>query len=462
MTTKEKIINSTLDGFKENHGRASVCCFSKNTVLELVYSVVDKCSNKRPWLSVLVVVDSFGMRKDILAHFEKRNEETGNNYQIKCLSANYIVDHPFNCSYVLTVIVGVHDNLDLICKLRQESKFTLSIFTENAMSSEFITGVQKILPLIESKDLSNAERRDDIYSDVQEFLYAIDLTKDDRKEYDKCNDYIATSVSIFGDFDAIEKCKKGDPVNNLSAAQYREMLAGKNGWSKELNRKTGFMKQIDDVYNPNILFERACTFFTIVKKRRDLVMGNEMKLLDICNICAGNPDKRILIVSKSSEFAAKVTRHLNNNFIKCGDYHDCIDESIATDDDGMPVYYKSGKKAGKPKVIGAQAQSTLNKDKFNKGLLKALSIKYAANPGLDITCDIVILTSPFCNINEFKQRYKNICFNSNPTIVHTLYCNNTIESDEVYKHHEIPNITIMQGEQPKEVMYDERSGSVIL
>ena len=223
------------------------------------------------------------------------------------------------------------------------------------------------------------------------------------------------------------------------------------------------MKQIDDIYNPNILFERACTFYTIAKQRRDLVCDNDAKLEVIKNICLDNKDKKILIISKRGEYAAKITKYLNENSdIKCGDYHDCIEDAIAIDDMGMPILVKSGVNKGKPRVVGAQAQSSLNERRFNAGYINALSIKSASNIKLKIACDMVIFTSPLCDsIINVKKRFTNISFDNILTKTYMLYCIGTLENNKLNNEKENAIISVID-ETENNVIYDENSGDIIL
>ena len=223
------------------------------------------------------------------------------------------------------------------------------------------------------------------------------------------------------------------------------------------------MKQIDDIYNPNILFERACTFYTIAKQRRDLVCDNEAKLEVIRDICLNNKDKKILIISNRGEYAAKITKYLNECLdLNCGDYHDCIEDTIAVDEMGIPILVKSGVNKGKPRVIGSQAQSSLNEKRFNDGLLNILSIKSASNVKLKIACDIVIFTSSLCDsIINVKTRFTNVSFNNIPTIIYRIYCNSTIENDKLNKEKECSTIKVINDTE-NFIGYDENSGDIIL
>lgn len=462
MKGKDKLINQVVDGFQHLKGKASVYCFSKDVIPELLYHIITKLTQKHKDASIFIVVDCYNTRKSIIDYFKEHNVKEDTGYNIKCLSVDYIKDK-YRYSYALTITVGVNNNFAIINKLCSESKFTLCVLTENIMDNNFIMNVRNILSCIDTADLDIAIRHDNIYSPVEEHRYGVDLSDDDRELYNKYTNYITTSISIFGDLSNIKKCKKGDDKLGISAADFRNTVAHENGWREDLDTNVPFMKQIDDIYNPNILFERACTFYTIAKQRRDLVCDNEAKLEVIRNICLDNKDKKILIISKRGEYAAKVTKYLNEYLdLRCGDYHDCIEDGIATDEMGIPIFVKTGVNKGKPKVIGSQAQSSLNEKRFNAGIINILSIKSASNVKLKIACDMVILTSSLCdNIIEIKSRFTDVVFNGVPTKTYRIYCNSTIENDKLNKEKENTLFTIIN-ETENNVLYDENSGDVIL
>lgn len=461
-TSKDKLINQVIDGFQHLRGKASVYCFSKDVIPELLYHIITRLTQKYKNVPIFIVVDCYNTRKSILDYFKENNIREDTGYNIRCLSVDYVREQ-YNYSYALTITVGVNDNFSILNKLCRESKFTLSILTKNIMDNVFINNVRNILPCIDTADLDIAIRHDNIYSPVEEHRYGVELSADDKESYDKYTDYITTSVSIFGDLSNIEKCKKGDEKLGISAADFRNTIAKENGWNENLDTNIPFMKQIDDIYNPNILFERACTFYTIAKQRRDLVCDNTAKLEIIKNICLENKDKQILIISKRGEYAAKVTKYLNEHSdIECGDYHNCIDDAISVDDYGCAILVKSGANKGKPRILGAQAQSSLNERRFNSHLINILSIKLSSNPKLKIACDIVILTTPLYNsIIDIKKRFTNVVFNSIPTKAYLIYCIGTIEYNKIVTEKRNNLITVID-ETENNVQYDENSGDIIL
>lgn len=459
--SKDKLIKSIMDGFQSNKGKASFYCFNTDVIPEIIYNVVHSVLAKRPEADIFICVDSYDTRVTIL-NYLKNNGYNPNQSKIRVLSTTY-VKPCYVYNYCLTITVGINSDFTLINNLANEAKFMLCILTKNIMDNNFIINVRNILPNIITADSDIAIRNDYINSPVEEHLVDVDLSDEDTNAYDKFTEYINTSISIFGELSNIEKCKKGDKVLGISATQFRENIARENGWNENLDVNIPFMKQIDDIYNPNILFERACTFYTIAGNRRQLLTDNKNKLNVILDICKNNIDKRIVIVSKRGEFAAKITEYLNNNGLKCGNYHDCIADIPATDDNGNVIFIKSGNKAGKIRYLGWQAQSSLSEKLFNYGNINILSIKSAANPKLKIACDIIIFTSPlYDNPIDFKRRFINVNVTGIPNKVYMIYCNNTIEYDKIVKTPPTSIVKMIFDNKNDDVIYDENSGNIII
>lgn len=460
-TNSSKFIKSIVDGFQRLRGKASVYCFTIDIIPEIIYNIIVLFANKHPKEQIFIAVDCYNTRKSILDYLKAKGLNLDNEYNIRILSEDYI-NPKYSYTYKLIITVGINDNFQVINHLHNGSNFTLSILTKNVMNN-VILDIRNILPNIETTVSDAAIKSDSIYSPVEEHRVPVILSTDDKTLYDKYTDYITTSVSIFGDLSNIEKCKHGDAKLNISSAEFRNNVAKENGWSENLDTSLDFQRQIDEIYNPNTLYERACNFYTIAKQRRDLLTDNVAKIDAIREICMNNPDKKILIISKRGEFASLITKHLNECLsIACGDYHDCIDNIVATDEMGVPITIKSGANKGKLKILGSQAVSSLNMKRFNDGLLNVLSIKNSSNPKLSVTVDIVILTSPFCdNIIDVKRRFTNIVFNGIPTMTYKVYCDATIEYNSMIKENNSTMIKVIEANE-NFVGYDENSGDIIL
>lgn len=457
----DKYIEDITTGFQIKHGKASCYAFPPIDFAKLVYSIYFLFAQKNPKEHVFIVVDCYNTRKKIIDYLNSKDMTLNNGYSYKVLSADFI-KNKYQYNYKLIITVGVNDDIDILSTLNSHSKFMLSILTENNMNNDFNTKLREILPLISSTVSESNVRDDSVYSPVEVHEYSTYMLADDMDMYKKYTEYITTSLQIFGDFDTIEKARKGDPRINLSSSEVRDTIARNNGWSTTLDMSLDFNKSIDEIYNPNALFERANNAYNIMRQRRKLVSDNKVKLNVIRKIINNNSNKKILIVSKSGEFAAQVTKHINIEDIICGDYHDAIESTAMLNDAGDDyIRYKSGAKKGEVKEFGSQSLSNYNLALFNNGNINCLSIKNASDIKLKTAIDLIIFTSPLCDdIIDFKKRFKGVEFTNIPTIVYVVYCDGTIENDKLYSNKKSKLFTIIE-EDKKDVQYDENTNDII-
>lgn len=453
-----KLKEEVVQGFRNNKGKCGVRLYPPINPADIICEIISRYFAANPDKKVFIAVDCYATRKDIIKCL-KENKISQDN--IKILSLDYI-NHKYKYHTDLMITVGINDNVSDIYYLMRYCTFMFCVITKNNLNTEFNIEVGKLFPFITTTVTAEQVRTDNVYSPVEETLLGVELSYDDRIEYDKQSDYITTSLTIFGDFYNIDKCKRGDVKLGISASEIRESIARDNGWSDTLDTSIELNRQIDAIYNPNVLFERANTVYNIIKQRRDLITDNVVKLEVIKNIILDNPNSKILVLSKRGEYAALITKYLNDNNIKCGDYHDAIENTIAIDDAGFPILVKSGVNKGKPRVIGAQAISTNNLKKFNDGTLDVLSIKNASNNKLQCEVDILIITSPMCEeIYDIKQRFLYVQFNSVPNIVYNIFCINTSEHDRVDKKKNTSIHTIINNCENNQKMTDDFEGIIL-
>lgn len=458
MKNKEDYINQVLNGFQKYKGRASIYCFSFNIIPELVYNILYRFKRKNGDIKVFIAVDCYNTRKNILDYINKKGE----SYNIDILSKDYI-NTDYKHTYNLIISVGINNMPHLLRHFYYNSTFTFAILTENIMNEEFNRLVFNLLPRIYTDDIITIEKQVNLNSPVEGRVYNINLTEDELELYKKYTNDINLSVSIFGNIDNIHKAIFGDKALGISAVDFVNQLAKENGWSYDIDCDIDFQKKIDETYNPNSLTEKAETFFNISRSRRELLANNKNKFPIIANICNENKDKKILIISKNGEYAAEITKYINENTdCKCGDYHDCIEHKVAVDINGNPILYKSGLHKGEPKILASKAQSSLNEQYFNQGYINVLSIKESSSTSLKIACDLIILTTPlYSTIKDIKTRFNNIKINSIPNKVIIICYANTIESEKLEKWNNDRNVTLIN-ENENFITYDENNGDIIL
>jgi len=461
MKNSDKFMEQVKNEFRNKRGRTSLYCFEPFDISEVIFNVVIPYCDKHKEGQIFICVDKYETRKKILDYFKKYSTL---NYisRLRILSADF-VKSTYNYEYNFAITVGINRDFSLINKLAQENKFILCILTERHMNPEFVMNIQRLLPNMNITVNAENAKQDIIYSPVEEHRYGVELTDEEREQYDKCAEYISTSITIFGEFSNIEKCKVGDARLGISATEVRNTIASNNGWNENLDTSIEFNKQIDAVYNPNVLYERACTVYNIIKQRRDLVTDNSQKFDLIKKIVEENKDKKILIISKRGEFASNIAKHLNTeDEIICGEYHDNIESRMLYDEVGLPILVKSGKMKGQPKIFASQALSNEFMKAFNYDRINVLSIKNSSSDKLKIAVDLVIITSTLCDsIIDIKRRFHNITFRGIPTNVIRIYCTNTIEEERLTR--EQPNQLIKVIDDKENIAeFDENNGSIIL
>ncbi len=448
----DKVYDAAIDKWLRNYkGCGSINILKPLNYTSFISMILQRLLYRSPDASIIIIVDGYNSRQQLMNILK---EDNINVARICILSKNYI-SPKYNSRYDLAISCCIEDYDYIVQKVFSCSKWKLFIITNDKISSEKLNKIYSSLDSIDINVSNNELINLNLSSPVEEYRVECQLNEVDKEEMLKYDIYIKDCMAIFGDFSTIEKARIGDRDNNISAIDICNNIAIINGWNEDIDVNIPFYKQIDDVFNPNNLKEKADIFYNIIRNRNLLCTDNEDKLEIIYNIVKDNPDKRIIIVSKRGEFAAKVTEYINNKFgyNKCGDYHDSIKEQYILDNNGIPIVYKSGVNKGKPKLFKSQAVSTYNVDRYkndsdiidefnsknqtdSKALystfdfkpMNCLSIKNSSNGGLDIKCDMMILTSPLCsNIKELKYRFNRVIFASVPNIIYKVYMKDSIE-----------------------------------
>lgn len=471
MNYNEKLIEEIKNGFQKNKGKGSIFLCEPINIYLVIFSFIISIKNKNANSNILVLTNTSEQREKVFDCINTLNEDNRNYYNngLCILSKKYIKpENLCHYNYRLIITVGINDinDINYILNAEKASKFTLSIITENLMNNEFTTKVREVLPDIVTTAANPIEARNSIISSpVEEIRCKIYLTDNELKKYTEYNNYIKDSMSIFGDLDTVNKCRIGDIEHRKSAMDVRLELAKANGWSYDIDCTIDFMKNIDAVYNPNAIAERADNVYNIIRERRNLILNAENKIEKILDIVEKeiNNNNKVIVISKSGEFAHKITESINTKFGNdtCVDYHDCIPDSYVKDKDGKVITYKTGAKKGQPKVFKSKSLSNLYLNYFNLGYSKVLSIKNSSSNDLKTAANTIILTSSLIeNIVEIRKRFVNIDFSVN-TKVYRLYCDNTIEEMELIN--EKPNNFIkIKNETIENINYDSESGEITI
>ena len=381
-------------------GTALIPTFLNDKVM--VLGVLQRVYARSPSCKTVIITSNFTERGDIIEFLTQQENDEENNEEfkqliekdnIKVFTIDYINKYKFY-NYPFLIILYHLDALSKsVIDYLHNSKFNLVIINRLLSDVNDMTTLYKKAPLLQDfKQNELDEVR--LSTPVEETWIGVDIPEDSEefKLLNYYNEYISTSLSIFGSFEIMNQANTGNIQLNISSMQICARIAQENGWNEHLDMNIEFNIELDKLYNPMNLKERASQTYEIIRKRSQLLSDYEGKLDLIFEIIKDNPDKKILIINKRGEFANKVTDYVNNlsESVICGNYHDKINNIPAVDLEGNPIYYKTGKHKGERKTMGAKAQKTFNVNKFNLNDINVLSTNNAPDKDLNIDVDIVI------------------------------------------------------------------------
>lgn len=438
MDTSTLFINA-IDHWRDNKGVGTALIPAPLNDKAMILGVLQRIYSKTPDTISLIVVNNFTERSELIEYLTHQEDEENNNEFkrlidskiIKIFTINFINRDDFNMRVNVAIVYHCEEISNNLFNLLNNSKFKLVVLNKLNLDSNNISRLYSVCPLL--SDFKQNEI-DEIRTStpVEEMRVGVRIAEDSEtyKLLQYYDEYISTSINIFGSFDNIELARVGYAAANVSATQFCYHLAEENGWNEHLDMNIDINVQIDALYNPANIRERALQTYDIMRKRTRLLTDCDAKLDEILKIVEENKDKHILIINKFGEFAAKVTKYINDMSETeiCGNYHDRVDPIPAINIAGTPIYIKSGPQKGERKMLAAKAQKTLNEARFNTGYINVLSTNNAPDKDLCVPVDIIIITSPLCeDIESYIYRLSNVVYPNNIIKLYSLYIKDTIE-----------------------------------
>ena len=409
-----------------------------------ILSILQKRYNKDPSARTLVVVENWSIRTNFIEYLTNQDCQE-NNAEFKSLiqdkflvviTCNGVCSDKFSGKgYDLVIVYNLVYYPYKLNIIYREAKYKLAVLDKLLEVNAERTALYRASPVI--GNLTQAEF-DELRTStpVEEELIDV-VIPEDTEEYKLLqyyNEYITTSLNIFGSFDIMQQARLGNDKFNISANQICYQIADENGWKPNLDMSVDINIQIDEMFNPTNIKERAVRTYECIRSRAELLSNYDGKLKVINDIVHKHENEKILIINKRGSFARKVTEHLNMMFgaVICGDYHDHVDQIPEVDDRGKPVYYKTGAKKGKQRFLGAAAQKTRNEKLFLSNKLSVLSTNNAPNKDLNADVSVVIITSPQCEtIESYMYRLANVCYPTNKIKLYTIYVKNSLEEKKL-------------------------------
>lgn len=439
----------------------------------MVLGVLQRMYARSPTCKTIIVTNNFSERQEIIEFLTQQGDEENDTEfkkiiddgHLKVFTLDFVLRSTYKISPLLCILYRPETMPQNLIDYLNNSKFKLVILNKLLKTSEDSMALYKVCPLLDDFKHNEVEAVR-LSTPVEEIQIGIDIPEDsvERKVLDKANEYVSTSLAIFGSFDIIQQARTGNTVLNISSNQICAKIAQENGWNENLDMSIEFNIDIDRLYNPMNLKERASKTYEIIRTRSQLLSDYDGKLDAILTIIENNPDKKILIINKRGDFANRVTEYINCRSIEpiCGNYHDRVEPIPAIDINGLPVYYKSGAKKGERRMMAAQAQKTYNEYMFNQNKIRVLSTNNAPDKELTIDVDIIIITSPQCeSIKSYIYRMSNLSFRSSNIILYSLYCRNSME-EKLLENKELANNHIITNNCEKNIVSEENSDFIIV
>lgn len=451
--TEEQVYLNAVDVWRLNKGIGTFVIPAPFDALRSLLYILPQLYNKSPTTSVVIIVKDFADRSSIESYLTTLNNEVWNNSfrtvihngSLRILTTEYAAEHINDYSPLLTIIYNPSIFHFVHIAMIEKSKFNLVILNkllDNKTMDDFYTVAPSIGNF--SQNVIDEVRTN---RPVKECLVGLTITPDTEldKEMNYYNREISTALAIFGNFNNIKYARLGNSATNCSSMMICDAIARTNGWDNHLDMSSEFNRDIDKLYSPSAIKERADSIYNIIRERSTKLASSKDKLSYILDIVNDNLDKNILIINKYGEFANLVTDYLNDKFGKriCANCHDKVDNVPAVDDYGNPILIKSGPKKGQHKLLGVIAQKKLAQNLMNSHKINVISCGASPDKSLDVDIDLVIITSPLCNtIESYFYRLSKVHF-SNEVLLYTLFYRSTLEEKKLEDRSVPANHTII-------------------
>ena len=409
MNELGQLFENAIQEWRNKKGVGTAFVPSKLNSKVLVLGILQRVYSRSPTCKTLIIVETFNERIDLVEFLTHQENEEENNAEfkklldsktIKVLTADFINNSTFTERPMFCIIYKLSELGGNVKSSFVNSKFRLVVINSLMSTSEDTAFVYKEAPVLDcfTDEQMQAVR---VSTPVKEMCVGLTIPEDseDYKLLKYYDEYITTSLNIFGTFDCIKEACYGNSSLNISSAQVCNRIASDNGWNETLDMSIEYNRQIDSLYNPISIRERASMTYEVIRNRQNLIASNNIKLDTILNYVNEHANEKILIISRNSSFAKKITDYLNtmSENIICSDYHNSVESVPAVDVDGNPIYIKSGKHKGERKMMAATAQKRLNVELFERGTIRVLSTNNAPDKELDIKIDRILISSPLCS-----------------------------------------------------------------
>lgn len=217
------------------------------------------------------------------------------------------------------------------------------------------------------------------------------------------------------EFDLIQACHNGFSTKNLQGYDiyitYDKLcnaIAQLLGWHVDLNITIPENEELNRLWSPHSIHNRAKVFMDYVKKRNEILIDHPNKMHMIGEIINRNSVPTICF-NESTKFADSVAEYINARFnpvYKAVCYHSKIESRPMIDPtSGKFFLFTSGDRKGTPKIFGKDSIKKIVIQGMREGFYQFISTAKALDEGVDIpVIEQVICTAGTTNPLTYQQR----------------------------------------------------------
>lgn len=269
-------------------------------------------------------------------------------------------------------------------------------------------------------------------SDFTEYNVALNLTKEDQIVYDTFSEYIRDTLNLV-DNNYLTVINMGKNMYNkllgrvVKYDEICEKVAMENNWTRDLDLSNGYYANINKVFSPSNLHERAKTFLLYVERRNALMDANILKIQAILDTVRLLKGKKIIIFNNQIEVIDILHLLINNSIWNVRKYKSLIDirgaigyHTMLSTNDTVVKYHSKLKstqildhenggylryKNGKIKQFGTDAQKSFVMEQISSGRAKVILAVKGLDSALNVEdLDASIITGGSTNPLQQTQR----------------------------------------------------------
>jgi len=352
-------------------------------------------------------------------------------YKIECHTINTMINllkNKTDLSCYILIIDEIHKftndkTINFLKKIKSQFKLGLTGSTLTKDQKKVLKQIG--FPVIDTIYEEEAIEKQWI-SDYEEYNVAVDISENDKIHYKLLSDAITNISDNFkglyikvnklfmkhhfgGDFDLIQSLYTGKKILDYNFKQVgyikpdelRTIVCHMQGFRRDAIISNDYTERIQTFWNPNNIEELAKSYIKCVGTRNAYLKHNVSKVnavLELSQII----DKSTIIYNDSIDMIDQLYNTIKRPSVK---YHSAIEPVVKYYDNGQPICYLSGERAGEVKMFGAATQKRDAIEAMISGEALYLITGRSLNESLNIpNVEFIICTSGDTNSSTYEQR----------------------------------------------------------